>query len=90
MLFSRRISIIAAATEHLLAGGSQQDGVFKLGRVAAFGVAQRRIWINDTFVAQVLQSHQVLGLTETVEPATAECQRSETLIDHAQQLLRLG
>ncbi len=49
--------VIVSSADHLFAGGSQQDGVFKLGRVAAFGVAQRRVGVDDAQVAEVLQCH---------------------------------
>ena len=64
--------------------------MLKLCSVAALDVAERGVGVDDAHVAQVLQSHQVLGLPQTVQPATAEGQRAEVVVDDVQQLLRLG
>lgn len=61
--------------------------MFKLSCVTAFSVTQRRVWVNYAKVTQVLQCHQVFGFTQTVKPATAECQRAKVLIDNIQQML---
>lgn len=45
------ILIIITARYHLLACGSQYNGVLILGRIAALGVAQRRIRLNNALVA---------------------------------------
>jgi len=64
--------------------------VLELRRVAALGVAQRRVGVDDAQVAQVLQRHQVLGLAQAVQPAAAEGQRAEVVVDHVQQVLGPG
>lgn len=85
-----RVSVVVSPAHHLLAGGPEQDGVLELSGVAALGVAEGRVGVDDTQVAQVLQGHQVLALAETVQPAAAERQRAEVLVDHIQQVLRSG
>lgn len=57
-----------------------------LGGVAALGVAERWVRVYDAKVTQILQCHQVLTLTLTVQPAAAECQGAKVLIDHIQQM----
>ena len=84
------LSVVVSTAHHLLAGGPEQDGVFKLSCVAALGIAERGVGVHDAQVAQVLQSHQVLALTQAVQPAAAEGQRSKTLVDDVQQVLRSG
>lgn len=79
--------VIVAATEHLLARGSQQYGVLVLGGVAAFDVAQWRVRIDDAHVAEILQTHQIFGLLEAVQPATAKRQCPEVIVYAAQKLL---
>ena len=61
--------------------------MLKLGGVASLHVAKWRIRIDDSLVAQVLERHQVLGLIQAVQPASAESERSEVLVDHVQKLL---
>jgi len=58
------ISIILSFTDHFFASGSEQDGMFVLGRVASLHVAQRRVGVHDASVTQVLEGHQVLGLPQ--------------------------
>lgn len=89
-MFVWPLSVVRAATDHLLAGGPQHHGVLVLGRVAALDVAERRIGLHDLLVTQVLQRHQVLGLAQSVQPAATERQRPEVLVDDVQKLLRLG
>lgn len=57
-----------------------------LGGVAALDVTEGWVWIYEAKVTQILQRHQVLALTQAVQPATAECQSAEVLIDHVQQM----
>ena len=64
--------------------------MLKLCRVAALDVAERGVVVNDAHVTQVLQSHQILGLPQSVQPATTEGERAEVVVDDVQQLLRLG
>lgn len=64
--------------------------MLELRGVAALGVAQRGVGVHDAQVAQVLQRHQVLGLAQAVQPAAAERQRAEVLVDHVEQVLRSG
>lgn len=84
------MSVVVSPAHHLLAGGPEQDGVLKLSGVAALGVAQRGVGVHDAQVAQVLQRHQVLALAQTVQPAAAEGQRAEILVDDVQKVLRSG
>lgn len=90
MLLQGGVSVVVSAAHHLLAGGPEQDGVFELSRVAALAVAKWGVGVHDAQVAQVLQSHQVLALTQAVQPASAERQRAEILIDDVQQVLSSG
>lgn len=84
------VSVVVSTAHHLLAGGPEQDGVFKLSRVAALAVAQWGVGVHDAQVAQVLQSHQVLALAQAVQPAAAKCQRAKILINDVQQVLCSG
>lgn len=84
------VSVVVSPAHHLLAGGPEQDGVLELSGVAALGVAEGRVGVHDAKVAQVLQRHQVLALAQTVQPAAAERQRAEVLVDDVQQVLRSG
>lgn len=83
-------SVVISSAHHLLAGGPEQDGVLELSSVAALGVAKGRVGVHDAQVAQVLQRHQVLALALAVQPAAAERQRAEVLIDDIKQVLRSG
>lgn len=84
------MSVVVSPAHHLLAGGPEQDGVLKLSGVAALGVAERRVGVHNAQVAQVLQGHQVLALAQAVQPAPAERQRAEVLVDDVQQVFRSG
>lgn len=84
------VSVVVSPAHHFLAGGPEQDGVLELSGVAALGVAEGGVRVHDTQVAQVLQGHQVLALAQAVQPAPAERQRAEVLVDHVQQVLRSG
>ena len=57
-----------------------------LGSVAPLDVTQRRVRVYDAKVTQVLQCHQVLGLSLAVQPAAAECQGAKVFIDHIQEM----
>ena len=80
--------VVRASRDDLLASGPEEDGVLELGRVAPLDVTQRGIGFDDLLVAQVLEGHEVLLLSEPVEPAPAEGQRAEVLVDRVQELLR--
>lgn len=41
-------------------------------------------------ITEILETHEVLGLTQTVQPSAAEGQRAKVLIDHFQHVLGLG
>ncbi len=75
--------VVIALADYLLASGSEEKGVFILGSVAPFHITQGRVCINYTGVAETPQSHQILGLSKTVQPPTTESQRPEILVDHA-------
>jgi len=62
--------------------------VLVLSDVATANVAQRRVWIDDAQLAQVLQAHQVLGLSGSIEPLAAECQCAVGLVDMVEQRSR--
>lgn len=83
-------SVVISPAHHLLASGSEEDGVFELSGVAALGVTERRVRVHDAQVTQVLQGHQVLAFTEAVQPASAEGQRAKFLVNHIQQVLSSG
>ena len=74
-------SVICAPGNDLLARGPEQDGVFKLGRVAALDIAQRWVGLDDALFAQVLQGHQISFLAQPIKPATTEGQRSKVFVD---------
>lgn len=75
------MSVVVSTAHHLLAGGPEQDGVLELSGVAALGVAEGRVGVHDAQVAQVFEGHQVLALAQAVQPAAAERQRAEVLVD---------
>ena len=83
-------SVVVSPAHHLLAGGPEQDGVLELSGVAALGVAERGVGVHDAQVAQILQGHQVLALSVAVQPAPAERQRAEVLVDDVQKVLCSG
>lgn len=64
--------------------------MFVLSGVGALCVAERWVRVYDAQVTQVLQGHQVLALSLPVQPAAAERQRPEVLIDHIEQMLSSG
>lgn len=76
------VSVVVSTAHDFLACRSEQDGVFKLSRVRALGVTQRGVGVDDAQVTQVLQGHQVLAFTQTVEPAATERQGAEVLVHH--------
>lgn len=84
------VSVVVSPAHHLLAGGPEQDGVLELSGVAALCVTEGWVWGHDAQIAQVLQGHQVLSLAQTVQPAPAERQRAEVLVDDIEQVLRSG
>ena len=59
-----------------------------LGGITALDVAERGVRLDDVLLAEVFERHQVLGLAESVQPAPAERQGTEVLVDDVQQLLR--
>ena len=59
--------VVVPPADHLLAGGAEQDGVLVLGSVAALDVAQRGVGLHYSNIAQVLQTHQVLGLSKSAQ-----------------------
>ena len=50
-----KVSIVISPAEHLLAGGSEQEGVFILRHVAALSVYEGRILVDDAAISQVIQ-----------------------------------
>ena len=64
--------------------------MLKLSGVTALDVAEWGVGVDDAHVTQVLEGHQVLGLSQAVQPAPAEGQRAEVGVDDVQQLLGLG
>ncbi len=63
--------------------------MFKLSGVAAFGITQWRVRVDQPDVTQVFQGHEVLGFTEAIQPATTESQGAEVFVDHIQQMFSL-
>lgn len=61
-----------------------------LGSVAALYVAERWVRVDDAKVTEILQSHQVLALTQAVQPAAAERQGPKVFIDDVQQMFSPG
>ncbi len=74
--------VVWSAADDFFACRSQQNGVFKLCRIAALDIAQWRVWVHYPFIAQVFESHQVFGLVQPVQPPPAKGQRAKVLIDH--------
>lgn len=64
--------------------------MFELRGVAAFSITERRVGLNKSLVAQILKSEQILGLPYPVDPAAAERQRAEVLVNHRQKLFGFG
>jgi hypothetical protein len=46
-------------------------------------------YLNDTIIAEILQSHEVLRLTEAVQVPTTESECSKVVVDGPEQLLSL-
>mmetsp|Transcript_16786 Transcript_16786/g.53694 ORF Transcript_16786/g.53694 Transcript_16786/m.53694 type:complete len:566 (+) Transcript_16786:740-2437(+) len=97
-----RCSEVLAARKHLLAGRAQDDSVLVLGRVRPLHVRQGWTGAHQTHVHKVAQGSQVPRLTplgaidhrraaiRALQPAAAEGQRAERLVDVRQQLARAG
>ena len=81
-------SVVISTGNDLLARGPHNDGVFELGGVAALDVAERRVGLDDALLPEVLESHQVAGLPDPVEPSPAEGEGAEVLVDRVEELLR--
>lgn len=64
--------------------------MLELSGVAALGVAEWGVRVHYAQVTQVLKGHQVFALAQAVQPAPAERQRAEVLIDNIQEVLRPG
>lgn len=64
--------------------------MFKLRCVAPFDVAEWGVGVHNADVAKILQGDQVFGLSQAVQPATAEGQGAKILVDHIQELLGFG
>ena len=79
--------VIIAAADHLLAGRTHDNRVLVLGRVRALDVAEGRVRLDDALLPQVLERHQVARLSESVQPAAAEGERAEVLVDGVKELL---
>lgn len=58
--------------------------MLELRRIAALDVAERRIGVDDAFVAQVLERHGVARRARALQPPLAERQRPEVLIHQVQ------
>lgn len=82
MFMHMYVSVVVSTAHDFLACRSEQDGVFELSRVRALGVTQRGVGVDDAQVTQVLQGHQVLAFTQTVEPAATERQGAEVFVHH--------
>lgn len=64
--------VIVTTADDLFTCGSEEDGVFKLGRVAPFGVTQWRVGVQDTYITQVFECYEVFSLSQSVQPAPTE------------------
>lgn len=73
--------IISSSANYFFTGRPQQYCVFKLSSVTSFNVTKRGIWINYSYITQVLQSYQVLGLVQPIQPTSTECKRSKVLVN---------
>ena len=73
--------VVLSPANHLLAGRPQENGVLVLCRVAAPHVTERWVGGHDPSITQVLQPHQVLGLSQPVQPASTEGQGAKVLVD---------
>lgn len=80
--------VVISSADNLFARWAQQYSVLKLRCVRAFDVAQGRIRIHYTQVAQVLQCHQVLALSQAIQPSAAEGKSTKVFIDNIQQVFR--
>ena len=58
---------VLAARQHLLLVGVQIKRVLKLGNIRAPLVAEGWVWVDNTVVAEILQSHLVLALSNAVQ-----------------------
>ena len=62
----RKKLIVWASANDFFACWSQKDGMFKLSCVAALNVAEGWVGIDNSFVTQVFESHQVFRLIQTI------------------------
>ena len=94
---------VVAAGDDLLARGPEEDRVLVLGNVGALDVAEGRVGLDDADVAEVLERAEVLLLlgarravdrggaaVVALEPAAAEGERAEGLVDVREELLGPG
>ena len=56
--------------------------------VRSLHVHERRIRLNDAVIAQILQGHQIFGLTDAIEKSSAKSKRAKIAVDGAEKLLR--
>lgn len=72
-------SIVFSPRQHLLASWVQVQCMLILRNIAPPGIAQGRIWVDQTHVAQILQSHLVLGLPYPIQiPASSTARLPST------------
>mmetsp|Transcript_33481 Transcript_33481/g.66387 ORF Transcript_33481/g.66387 Transcript_33481/m.66387 type:complete len:397 (-) Transcript_33481:425-1615(-) len=80
-------SVVVSDGEDLLARRSEDQRVFHLGGERASLVAQRGVGSDDSVVDQILQVHQVTGLTHVIKPASAESEASKVGVDSVEEFL---
>ena len=79
--------VITASRNHFFTCWSEEQCMLKLGCIAAFNVTEWRVGLYNSWVTQVLQCHQVLGLSQTVQPAATESQSAKVIVDDIQEML---
>lgn len=59
--------VVITTRQDLLASWVEVECVLKLGHIAATGVTQRRVWVDNALIAQVLERHLVLALPQAIQ-----------------------
>lgn len=66
-------SVVISFADNLFASWFQHDGVLILSCVAALDVTEWRVGLHDPRVTQVLESHQILGLSQSEQRRDSVC-----------------
>ena len=81
---------IVPSREDFLASWAEDQGVLVLSNIASFDITERRVWINDPKLDQILESQEILGFAESIEISSAESQGSKVFFDCSEELFAGG